>query len=70
MEKCTMGFKFRIYPDQEQQEQINRTLGCCRFVYNHFLAIRRDEWTANHNSVTYIQTSAMLTDLKKYEEYS
>ena len=65
-----MGFKFRIYPNNAQQEQINRTLDCCRFVFNHFLAIRRDEWMANNKSVTYNQTSAMLTDLKKYEEYS
>lgn len=70
MEKYTMGFKFRIYPNKTQQKPINRTLGCCRFVYNHFLAIRRDEWTANHKSVTYNQTSAMLTDLKRYEEYN
>ena len=69
MDKYTMGFKFRIYPNHAQQEQINRTLGCCRFVYNHFFAIRRDEWAVNHKSVTYNQTSAMLTDLKKYEEY-
>ena len=70
MEKYIMGFKFRIYPNKTQQELINRTLGCCRFVYNHFLAIRRDEWTANHKSVNYNQTSAMLTDLKRYEEYN
>ncbi|MBQ1415932.1 MAG: helix-turn-helix domain-containing protein, partial [Selenomonas sp.] len=56
MDKYTMGFKFRIYPNHAQQELINRTLGCCRFVFNHFLAIRRDEWTANHKSVTYNQT--------------
>ena len=70
MEKYIMGFKFRIYPNRTQQELINRTLGCCRFVYNHFLAIRRDEWTANHKSVNYNQTSVMLTDLKRYEEYN
>lgn len=70
MGKYMLGFKFRIYPNKTQQELINRTLGCCRFVYNHFLAIRRDEWTANHNSVTCNQTSAMLTSLKRYEEYS
>ena len=31
------GFKFRIYPNAEQQKIINHTLGCARFVYNHFL---------------------------------
>ena len=70
MEKYTMGFKFRIYPNKTQQQTINCILGCYRFVYNHFLAIRRDEWKANHNSLTYVKTSKLLTDLKKREETS
>lgn len=70
MEAYQMGVKFRIYPNKTQQRLINRTLGCCRFVFNHFLALRRDEWTANHQSVDYVKTAALLTDLKKYEEYS
>ncbi len=65
-----MGFKFRIYPNKVQQCLINRTLGCCRFVFNHFLALRRDEWTANHKSIGYVQTASMLTDLKKNENFS
>lgn len=70
MEAYQMGVKFRIYPNKTQQRLINRTLGCCRFVFNHFLALRRDEWTANHKSVGYVKTAPLLTDLKKYEEYS
>jgi len=34
------GYKYRIYPNEEQKVQINKTFGCCRFVYNHFLAMR------------------------------
>lgn len=70
MEEYTLGYKFRIYPNCTQQQQINRTLGCARFVYNHFLAIRRDEWKANHNSLIYVKTSKLLTDLKKRENTS
>ncbi len=70
METYQMGFKFRIYPNKTQQSLINRTLGCCRFVFNHFLALRRDEWTANHKSIGYVQTAALLTDLKKNEDFS
>lgn len=70
MDKYTMGLKFRIYPNHAQQELINRTLGCCRFVYNHFLDIRKNEWKANHNSLTYVKTSKLLTDLKKREDTS
>ena len=68
METYTLGYKFRIYPNKTQEGLINRTLGCARFVFNHFLAVRRDEWKANHNSLTYVKTSKLLTDLKKREE--
>lgn len=68
MEKYNMGFRFRIYPNNTQQRLINHTLGCCRFVYNHFLAVRRDEWKANHNSLTYAKMCKLLTDLKKRED--
>lgn len=68
METYTLGYKFRIYPNKTQEKLINRTLGCARFVFNHFLAIRRDEWKANRNSLTYVKTSKLLTDLKKRKE--
>lgn len=68
METYTMGYKYRIYPNKTQEELINRTLGSCRFVFNHFLAVRRDQWQANHQSVTYNQTASMLTGLKRREE--
>ena len=48
------GFKFRIYTNAEQQKIINQTLGCARFVYNHFLAVRKNSWQEKHESVTYV----------------
>ncbi|WP_148485470.1 helix-turn-helix domain-containing protein, partial [Mitsuokella jalaludinii] len=70
METYTLGYKFRIYPNKTQARLINRTLGCARFVFNHFLAVRRDECKANHHSLTYVKTSQFLTDLKKREDTS
>lgn len=32
--------KCRIYPNKEQQIQIAKTFGCCRFVWNHYLVLR------------------------------
>ena len=32
METYTLGYKFRIYPNRTQENLINRTLGCARFV--------------------------------------
>ena len=36
------AYSFRLYPTKEQAQQIRRTIGCCRFVFNHFLARRKD----------------------------
>lgn len=63
------GVKFRIYPNGEQQNLINQTLGCCRLVYNKGLAMR-NEACGNRSKIGYSQTSAMLTELKKCEEYA
>ena len=32
------GYKFRIYPNKEQSNLINKTFGCIRFLYNQMLA--------------------------------
>lgn len=63
------GIKFRIYPNREQQNLINQTLGCCRLIYNKGLAMREDAFK-NSNKIGYSQTSAMLTDLKKSEDFA
>lgn len=66
----TKGYKYRIYPDHQQQDRISRILGCCRFVYNHFLAVRRDAWTNDRKSVSYKETSRMLTELKRNPDHT
>lgn len=62
------GVKFRIYPNKEQQTIINQTLGCCRLIYNKGLAMRNEAYQ-NGNKIGYLQTSAMLTELKKQDDF-
>lgn len=31
------AFKFRLEPNLQQKVLINKTLGCCRFIYNQML---------------------------------
>lgn len=62
MEKA---YKFRIYPNKEQQNLIQQTFGCVRFVYNHYLAKQMDE----NKHMTFYQTSKDLTSLKKDLEW-
>lgn len=63
------GIKFRIYPNREQQNLINQTLGCCRLIYNKGLAMRNEAFE-NGSKIGYSQTSAMLTELKKCEDFA
>ena len=36
------SYKYRIYPNKQQEELIQKTFGCCRFVYNQTLAYRKN----------------------------
>lgn len=63
------GVKFRMYPSKVQKALIGRTFGCCRLIYNKGLAMRNNAFE-NNQKVNYSQTSAMLTELKKQEEYA
>ena len=62
MEKA---YKFRIYPNKQQEELINKTFGCCRDVYNRFLAKRIELYENNKETYSYKQCSSDLTNLKK-----
>jgi putative transposase len=46
------GFKYRIYPTEEQKLQINKTFGCCRFVYNKLLAKKIDLYKDEKKSIS------------------
>lgn len=63
------SYKFRIYPTSEQENLIQRTLGCCRFVFNHFLAERMEQYKQTGKSPTRFQQDKSLTVLKKELEW-
>lgn len=62
------AFRYRFYPTPSQEVLLRKTMGCSRFVYNHFLALRIKEYTTNKTSISYKKTSSLLTELKKQEE--
>ena len=59
------AYKFRIYPDSNQALLIVKTIGCSRFVFNHFLAERNSAYESEKKTLSYNNCSAMLTQLKK-----
>lgn len=63
------SYKYRIYPNKKQKEIIAKTFGCCRFVYNKYLAERIERYKNKKESYTYNQCSSDLTQLKKELEW-
>lgn len=60
---------FRCYPTPEQEEHLNRTFGCVRFVWNWALRARIDAFRAGER-MCYPATDKALTLLKKQPEYA
>lgn len=59
------SYKFRLYPTAAQQEQISRNFGCCRYVFNHFLAQRREQYRETGKAPTRFQQDKTLTSMKQ-----
>ena len=66
--KVKRAFRFRFYPTAEQEEELLRTWGCVRLVYNKALDMRHTAWYKNQEPVGYAQTSAALTQWKRQDD--
>ena len=63
------SYKFRIYPSVQQEILIQKTFGCVRYVYNHFLAQRIAIYNATGKGTDRFTQSRELTVLKKEIEW-
>jgi putative transposase len=59
------AFKFRIYPNPDQIMLMRKTLGCARFVYNHFLAKWNETYQATGKGLSYNNCATQLPALKQ-----
>nr|WP_220501154.1 RNA-guided endonuclease TnpB family protein [Thermomonospora cellulosilytica] len=62
------AYKYRFYPTPEQAEQLARTFGCVRLVYNKALEERTRAYRLQGRRISYGETSAWLTAWKRTEE--
>ena len=53
------AIKVRLYPNKEQEQTLNNTLGCYRFIYNHMLALKQEAYKRD-------KTNLGLCELSKY----
>ena len=64
------SYKFRLYPNRNQINLIERTFGCCRYVYNYYLAMRQEGYQSSGETLNYYACCQNLTLLKQQEETS
>ena len=64
------SFKYRLYPNKEQQVQTQKTFGCCRFVYNQTLAYRKELYETEKKTMSKIDCNNFVNqNLKKEYEW-
>ena len=68
MKTILRTYQFELQPTQEQKVLLNKHFGCVRFVFNHFLNERKEQYQADKKSDNYYKQAATLTELKKKEE--
>ena len=64
------GFKYRIYPNESQRDQIARTLGSCRFVYNRALDVKKTAYSETGKSIATNDLIKMIPAWKRDPETS
>jgi putative transposase len=63
--KVRTAYRCRAYPDQTQQQVLNRTFGCIRVVWNRTLAARQAHWHLEGKRTSYAESDRALTALKR-----
>ena len=66
--KTKRAYKFRFYPDQQQEQLLAQTFGCVRYVYNSILRYRTDAYYQAQEKVGYTGANAKLTAIKQLPE--
>ena len=66
--KTKRAYKFRFYPDPQQEKLLAQTFGCVRFVYNSILRYRTDAYYQAKAKVNYVGANAKLTEIKQSPE--
>ena len=65
--KIFKSYKYRIYPDKEQCTLIQKTFGCCRFVYNNVLSYRNDVFRNQKRYIGKFECAKYMVDILKSE---
>ena len=62
------AFKFELMPDGQQQRDMRRFAGSCRFVYNNALALQKANYEAGGKFIGYVAMAKHLTEWRNGTE--
>src|SRR5690606_10362386 len=62
------AFKYELRPDGQQERQIRRFAGSCRFVYNQALALQKERYEQGEKKLGYAGLCKMLTEWRNSAE--
>lgn len=63
------AYKYKINPNQQQEELLQKFFGCCRFIYNWGLNKKTSAFKEHGEKVSYVELARELTTLKQQEDY-
>ena len=63
------AYKYRIYPNREQQVLIEKHFGCARFTFNWALALQQNYYEKYKKSLSRKEIQDQLVSLKKIPEF-
>jgi len=66
--KRLQAFKFELMPNGEQQRDMRRYAGSCRFVYNRALALQKESYEAGNKFIGYVPMAANLPIWKREQD--
>ncbi len=64
-----IGYRFRLYPNVAQSHDLELQFGHSRFVYNHFLTVRKKAWFGHKVNLSQGDMQVMLKNLKHTQTF-
>lgn len=67
--KILKAYKYRLYPNKQQQELLSKHFGCCRYIYNYALAKKIEYYTKEKKTLSRFEIQKDLVVMKKETEW-
>ena len=66
--KQLQAFKFQLRPNGQQERDMRRFAGACRFVFNRALAIQNENYKAGEKYIPYTKMASWLIEWKDNDD--